>query len=174
MTRLIEFRPDPELDLVLERVVDVPKDLVWKAWTTPEHVKQWFTPAPWKTVVCEIDLRPGGAFRTVMRSPEGQEFDNVGCYLHIVENELLVWTDALEPGFRPTRRPPDDSAGSGIWAFTAVIRLAAHGKGTKYTALAIHRTLAERKAHEAMGFHEGWGKALDQLVELVGSWKRPR
>ena len=101
-----------------------------------------------------------------------EEFDNVGCYLQIVENELLVWTDALEPGFRPTRRPPDESAGSGIWAFTGVIRLAAHGKGTKYTAMAIHRTLAERKAHEAMGFHEGWGKALDQLVELAGSWKK--
>jgi uncharacterized protein YndB with AHSA1/START domain len=63
---------DTGLDLVLERVVDVPPDLVWKAWTMPEHVKRWFTPAPWKTVACEIDLRPGGAFRTVMQSPEGK------------------------------------------------------------------------------------------------------
>ena len=50
-----------------------------RAWTTPEHLKKWFTPAPWTTVDCEIDLRPGGIFRTVMRSPEGQEFPNVGC-----------------------------------------------------------------------------------------------
>ena len=65
MTRPIEFRPDPELDLVLERVVDVPKDLVWKAWTVPEHVKQWFTPAPWKTV--EVRDRPS----TRRRIPNG-------------------------------------------------------------------------------------------------------
>src|SRR5216683_7570134 len=81
---------DPRLDLLLERVVDVPPELVWAAWTTPEHVKKWFTPAPWTTVDCEIDLRPGGIFRFVMRSPEGQEFPNVGCYLEIVKNQKLV------------------------------------------------------------------------------------
>ena len=64
---------DPRLDLKLERVVEVPPELVWAAWTVPEHVKKWFTPAPWQTVDCEIDLRPGGIFRTVMRSPAGQE-----------------------------------------------------------------------------------------------------
>jgi uncharacterized protein YndB with AHSA1/START domain len=174
MTRPIFPTPDPELDLVLERIVDVPKDLVWLAWTTPEHIKQWFTPAPWKTVECEIDLRPGGIFRTVMRSPEGEEFDNAGCYLQVVEGELLIWTDALEAGFRPARRAPGHEAGSGVSAFTAVIRLEEHGKGTKYTALAIHRSTAERKAHEAMGFHDGWGKALDQLVELVKAMETPR
>jgi uncharacterized protein YndB with AHSA1/START domain len=171
MTRTSVIRPDPRLDLVLERIVDVPKRLVWLAWTKPEHIKQWFTPAPWKTVDCEIDLRPGGIFRTVMRSPDGQEFPNVGCYLEVVEGERLVWTDALEPGFRPTRRTTDNAAGGGVSAFTAVITLATHGKGTKYTALAMHRSEAERKSHEEMGFHDGWGKALDQLVELVGSMR---
>src|SRR6516164_2754151 len=77
---------DPRLDLVLERVVDVAPELVWAAWTKPEHVKKWFTPAPWKTVDCEIDLRPGGIFRTVMRSPQGQDITNVGCFLEIVAN----------------------------------------------------------------------------------------
>ncbi len=173
MTRPIIYQPDPELDLILERIVDVPRDLVWLAWTTPEHLKKWFTPAPWTTVDCEIDLRPGGIFRTVMRSPEGQEFPNLGCYLEVIERERLVWTDALEPGFRPTRRTTDNAAGGGISAFTAVISLATHGTGTKYTALAVHRTVTERKTHEAMGFHEGWGKALDQLVSLVRLMKAP-
>src|SRR6266850_1118177 len=86
MTRLIH-QPDPRLDLVLERIIDVPQELVWAAWTTPEHLKHWFTPVPWKTVDCEIDLRPGGIFRTVMRSPEGQEFPNLGCYLEIIKKE---------------------------------------------------------------------------------------
>ena len=164
MTRSNLYQADPELDLVLERIVDVPRDLVWIAWTTPEHIKKWFTPAPWTTIDCEIDLRPGGIFSTVMRSPEGQEFPGVGCYLEVVKNERLVWTDALEPGYRPTRRPP--SCGQSY--LTAAIMLEQHGKGTKYTALAKHSDVEGRKKHEEMGFHEGWGKALDQLVALVG------
>ena len=54
------YKPNPKLDLILERVVDVPRELVWKAWTTPEYLIKWFTPEPWKTVDCELDLRPGG------------------------------------------------------------------------------------------------------------------
>jgi uncharacterized protein YndB with AHSA1/START domain len=158
-----QYKMDPNLDLVLERVVDVPPHLAWKAWTEPEHLKKWFCPLPWKTVECEIDLRPGGIFRTVMRGPEGQEFPGVGCYLEIVKNEKLVWTSALLPGYRPAPKPvngPD-------LLFTAVILLEPQGKGTKYTAIAIHQDEEGRNRHEKMGFHEGWGKALDQLVELA-------
>ena len=158
----IPWKIDPELDLVLERVVDVSPALVWKAWTEPEHLVKWFTPAPWTTVDCEMDLRPGGIFRTVFRSPEGEEFPNVGCFLEIQPNRRLVWTDALEPGFRPSRLEPDAP-----FKFTAAILLEAAGKGTKYTAIAIHKDRDGRKAHEEMGFHEGWGKALDQLVEVA-------
>ena len=150
----MKHKTDPKLDLVLERVVDVPVEKVWAAWTKPEHVVKWFTPAPWRTVECEIDLRPGGAFRTVMRSPEGKDFPNVGCYLEIVPNEKLVWTDALLPGYRPAPEP----------FMTGVILLERRGKGTKYTAIAIHRDEATKKRHEEMGFRDGWGKALDQLV----------
>jgi uncharacterized protein YndB with AHSA1/START domain len=99
----VTVQHDPRLDLVLERVVDVAPELVWAAWTVPEHIKKWFTPAPWKTVDCEIDLRPGGIFRTVMRSPEGQDITNVGCFLEIVANRKLIWTVALQPGL-PTVR----------------------------------------------------------------------
>ena len=69
-----DYKPDSKLDLVLERVVDVPPELVWAAWTRPEHIVKWFTPEPWIIVDCEIDLRPGGIFRTTMRSPEGRDF----------------------------------------------------------------------------------------------------
>ena len=72
---------DPNLDLVLEREVAVPPHLVWKAWTDPEHLKQWFAPKPYETPEAEIDLRPGGIFRVVMRSPEGEDMDQgAGCY----------------------------------------------------------------------------------------------
>jgi uncharacterized protein YndB with AHSA1/START domain len=148
------WKPDPKLDLVLERVVDVPRELVWAAWTKPEHIVHWFAPKPWTTTECEIDLRPGGILRFTMRSPEGKDFPNIGCVLEVVPQERLVWTDALLPGYRPSEKP----------FFTAVIALEKQGKGTRYTATAIHRDAAGRKQHEDMGFHEGWGQCLDQLV----------
>lgn len=149
--------PDPKLDLVLERIVDVPPELVWLAWTTPEHICKWFTPKPWTTTSCEIDLRPGGGFRATMRSPEGKEFPNVGCYLEIVPNRRLVFTDALLPGYRPSANP----------FMTAVIEIEPADKGTRCRATAIHRDEETRQKHEEMGFHTGWGTALDQLVALA-------
>lgn len=150
--------PDPSLDLVLERDVDVPRHLVWRAWTTPEHVRAWFAPAPWTVDECVIDLRPGGVFRTVMRSPEGTTFPGDGCILEVVEGRRLVWTDALLPGFRPAPEP----------FFTAVIELFdSAGGGTRYVATAMHRDPDARARHEAMGFLEGWGTVLDQLVAHI-------
>lgn len=160
------IQTNPKLDLVLERVVDVPKELVWAAWTKPEHIKKWFTPAPWTTVACEIDLRPGGAFRTVMRSPEGQEFPHVGCYLEIVPQEKLVWTSALGPGYRPAVRTAGTDTCDEL-LFTAIITLVAEGTRTRYTAVALHGDEATSKKHEEMGFYPGWGAALDQLVALA-------
>jgi uncharacterized protein YndB with AHSA1/START domain len=157
MTSRSTYQPDPKLDLVLERVVDVPRELVWAAWTQPEHIVKWFTPAPWSTTHCELDLRPGGMFKTTMRSPEGEEFPNVGCFLEVVPNERLVWTDALLPGYRPAPEP----------FMTAIVTLEPHPKGTRYVAIAIHGNEETRKRHEEMGFREGWGKALDQLVAHV-------
>lgn len=155
-------RLDPKLDLVLERVVDVRPELVWKAWTTPEHLKRWFCPRPWSVSECELDLRPGGMFRPVMRSPEGQDMpSNVGCFLEVVENRRLVWTTALLPGYRPAPPAPEDLH------FTAVITIEPHGSGTKYRAVAMHSAEHGARKHADMGFHQGWGKALDQLVELA-------
>jgi uncharacterized protein YndB with AHSA1/START domain len=102
----------------------------------------------------EIDLRSGGILSFTMRSPEGKDFPNTGCILEVVPQERLVWTDALLPGYRPSQKP----------FFSAVIALEKQGKGTRYTATAIHRDEAGRKQHEEMGFYEGWGQCLDQLV----------
>lgn len=154
---------DPRLDLEFERVVDVRPALLWKGWTTPDLITQWFTPAPWKTVACQIDLRPGGAFSSTMQSPDGQQFSNTGSYLQVVENELLVWTNALLAGFRPAPKPAVEVA----FVFTALVSFTPEGSGTRYYARAMHRDESDRARHESMRFEEGWGKALDQLVALV-------
>lgn len=146
---------NPALDLVLERVIDVRPELVWKAWTEPEHIKKWFTPAPWTTIDCQIDLRPGGIFSTTMRAPDGTvQPPSAGCFLEVVKERRLVWTDALGPGYRPNKEP----------FMTAMILLEPEGAGTRYTAIAMHADEATRRRHEEMGFHQGWSTALDQLI----------
>lgn len=155
---------DPELDLTFERTVDVATAQIWRAWTEPEQIKRWFTPAPWRTIACSLDLRPGGSFYTVMQSPEGEEFHNAGCYLEVLAPHRLVWTNALAPGFRPAAIPP------GEFAMTAIIELAEHAGGTRYRATVLHENPAARAQHAAMQFEAGWGKALDQLVALVKTW----
>lgn len=152
---------NPELDLVLERDIDVPVELVWKAWTTPEHMKEWFVPKPWTIAHCEIDVRPGGTMSFTMRSPEGQEFPNNGCYLEVVENRRLVTTDTLMAGYRPSANP----------FFSAVIEMEPKGTGTRYRAIAIHGNADTRKKHEEMGFHDGWGTVLTQMVDYIKAGK---
>lgn len=154
---------DPKLDLRLEKIAEISPELIWKAWTTPEILMKWFCPRPWKTVECEMDLRPGGIFRTVMLSPEGQKFPNLGCFLEVLPNKRLTWTDALLPGFRPVEVP---ASGAGF-LFTATIQLEPHARGCKYLAIVKHRNEADRKQHEEMGFEQGWSICLDQLIETV-------
>jgi uncharacterized protein YndB with AHSA1/START domain len=160
MTATHPLEADPRFDLVLARSIDVPPALVWEAWTKPEHVSQWFVPRPWTITECEIDLRPGGVFRTVMKSPDGTEYPNSGCYLEIVPGKRLTWTNVLLPGFRPAvvEQGP---------RFTAVLSLEPEGNGTRYVATAYHPDETSRSTHEAMGFHHGWGTVLDQLVEFI-------
>jgi uncharacterized protein YndB with AHSA1/START domain len=155
-----------ELDLVLERTLDAPRDLVWKAWTDPAHLKRWFAPRPYEISEVEMDLRPGGIFRIRMTGPDG--FDtghgNAGCMLEIVEGEKLAWTSALGPGYRPAEM------GEGCESFpmTAIVTLADACDGkTLYRAVALHRTMADRDMHEQMGFQDGWGTTARQLEELA-------
>ena len=145
---------DPKLDLVLERDVDVPPELVWAGWTEPEHLKKWFCPRPWQTVHCEIDLRPGGWFRTVMRGPEGPEMDSTGCYLEVVPGSRLVWTGALGAGYRPVVQTADIP-----FLFTAAVHIEPRGGGTHYRVVAMHADADGAAKHEAMGFSAGWGAA---------------
>ncbi len=148
-------------ELLLERVVPVPPAAVWRAWTDAELLKTWFCPKPWLTVEAELDLRPGGRFRTVMQGPDGTRMEHVGCYLEVNAPHRLVWTTALAPGFGPAKDHP------AVPAFTCVLTFEAVPGGTRYTARATHRDAAGAEAHAKMGFHDGWGAALTQLVDAV-------
>lgn len=151
---------DPKLDLVLERVLDVSPEQVWRAWTTPELMKKWFCPEPWKVTDAEVDARAGGIFRTTMASPDGQEFPSTGCILEAIPNKKLVWTSVLLPDFRP--QPNNEGM-----KFTGFILLEAQGNKTKYTAIARHGNEEDCKNHAEMGFEQGWGICADQLVKLM-------
>ena len=158
------FTPNPALDLVLERTVPVAPDRVWAAWTDPELLKQWFTPAPWRTIAADLDVRPGGRFDTTMESPDGEQYPNGGCYIQVESGRLLVFTSVMTEDFRPV--PPTNGADD--LPFTGRIEIApAPDGGTHYRAIAMHADEAACTRHAEMGFADGWGAALDQLVALM-------
>ena len=155
-----------KLDLVLERTIDAPVDLVWKAYTDPEHLKQWFAPRPYQITECELDLKPGGVFRIRMVGPEGFDTGHgtPGCVLEVAHGKKLSWTSALGPGYRPN----ESGDGCDSFPMTAIVTFEDTGNGkTAYKAVAMHKNEADREAHEKMGFHEGWGTVAGQLEEYA-------
>lgn len=144
-------------ELLITRLIDAPRDKLFRAWTDPALLKQWFAPHPYTTPEAALDVRPGGASRIVMRSPDGQDMPMHGVYLEVVPNEKLVFTDAYVRAWEPSAKP----------FMTVILTLEDEGGKTRYTARVRHWTAEDRDAHEKMGFHQGWGQCLDQLVALV-------
>lgn len=157
MTNAAEAANEGGRELVLTRFMDVPREKIFRCWTEPELLKQWFAPRPYTTPIAELDVRPGGATYIVMRSPEGQELPMHGVYLEVVPNERLVFTDAFTRAWEPSEKP----------FFTGILTLAEEGGKTRYIARARHWTREDCEAHEKMGFHEGWGQCAEQLAALA-------
>jgi uncharacterized protein YndB with AHSA1/START domain len=158
MTASAEAVPTSDRELVLTRTIDAPRAKLFRAWTDPKLLKQWFAPLPYTTPVAELDVRPGGANLVVMRSPEGNDMPNRGVYLEVVENERLVFTDAYTKAWEPSAKP----------FMTVILTFEDIGDGkTRYTARVLHWSVADRERHEKMGFHVGWGMCTDQLAALV-------
>lgn len=144
---------DPDTDLSFTRTLAVPRKLVWECWTQPEHIPHFFIPAPNKVTAVDIDLRVGGRFNTVF-DVDGQVMDNRGVYLEVVPQERLVFTDAYTEGWKPAPDP----------FMTAILQLSDTPEGgTRYTAIARHRSSKARKTHADMGFFDGWGTVVTQL-----------
>jgi uncharacterized protein YndB with AHSA1/START domain len=144
-------------ELMLTRLIDAPRDKVYRAWTDPNLLKQWFAPLPYTTPSAELDVRPGGAALIVMRAPDGKDMPNRGVYLEVMPNQRLVFTDAYTKAWEPSEKP----------FMTVVLTFEDEDGKTRYTARVRHWTVADREAHEKMGFHQGWGICADQLTALV-------
>lgn len=154
-------------DLRLERILEAPRDLVWKAWTDAEHIKQWWSPRPYQTSECEIELRPGGKFYTRMTGPDGFDFSGTACILEAVPQERIIWSSTMKDGYRPNEFADDGCNG---FPFTAIHTFDDAGEGkTRYTATVLHANAKDRDAHSAMGFDEGWATCADQLAEVARS-----
>ena len=146
-------------ELTLTRLIDAPREKVYRAWTEPKLLKQWFVPRPWTISGVSLDVRPGGSSLIVMRDPDGKDYPNRGVYLEVVENEKLVVTDAYTSAWVPSGKP----------FMKLVLTFEDEGGKTRYTARALHWTEADRKAHEDMGFHQGWSQCTDQQEALVAT-----
>jgi uncharacterized protein YndB with AHSA1/START domain len=144
-------------ELILSRLIDAPPEKLFRAWTDPALLVEWFAPLPWTTARAELDVRPGGASLVVMRGPDGTEFPNRGVYLEVVPNRRLVFTDAYSTAWEPSSKP----------FMTVILTFEPEAGGTRYTARVRHWTIADRETHEQMGFETGWGQATDQLAALV-------
>ena len=131
--------------------------MLYRCWTEPALLKQWFAPKPYATPLAEMDVRPGGSSLIMMRGPDGQDMANRGVYLDVVPNERLVLTDAFTEAWQPSAKP----------FMTVILTFEKQGEKTLYTARVRHWTVEDREAHEKMGFHVGWGICTDQLAALA-------
>ncbi len=152
-----EAAGDRELRLV--RIIDAPPAKVYRCWTAGELLVQWFTPPPWKTVSADLDVQRGGSQTIVMQGPDGTQMPMHGVYLEVVPDHRLVMTDAFVRAWEPSSK-----------AFmTTELTFEDLGGRTRYTARVLHWSAEDRAQHEAMGFHQGWGTATDQLAALAAT-----
>jgi uncharacterized protein YndB with AHSA1/START domain len=138
--------------LVIERIFDAPRSLVFKVWTEPQHLVHWYGPRGFTLPACKLDLRPGGAWRSCMLSPEGREYWVKGVFREIVELERLVFTYAHE-----------NEDGTRGHETLVTVTFADQGGKTKLTLRqAIFESVKERDSHRG-----GWNSSMDRLVEYL-------
>ncbi|SEN02468.1 Uncharacterized conserved protein YndB, AHSA1/START domain [Loktanella fryxellensis] len=150
--------------LTFTRTLAASPAAVWRCWTEPDLIRQWFAPRPVVTTEVDIDPVPGGTFRTVMEVPgHGTVAGDAGCILVADPARRLVWTNALGPQFQPNRM----GDGPMDFVFSAEIQIAPAPGGCTYTATVRHATPQAAAAHCDMGFFDGWGTATAQLEEVA-------
>jgi uncharacterized protein YndB with AHSA1/START domain len=154
-----------ERELVITRVFDAPRELVWKAWTDPEHLMRWWGPKYFTSPACKIDLRVGGKYLFCMRSPEGKDFWSTGVYREIVEPERIVWTDSFadEKG-NPV--PASYYGMPGDWPEEMLVTVTFEERQGK-TKLTLRH--AGHPAEIGEMAEAGWNGSLDKLAETLSA-----
>jgi uncharacterized protein YndB with AHSA1/START domain len=160
-------------EFVVTRTINAPRALVFKAWTEPMHMARWWGPHHFTNPVCEMDVRPGGTFRIVMRGPDGVDHPAKGVYHEVKEPERLVmtidhsdlsdeWHDIVNPNRdRSAGRPP-------LPGLTTVTFEEQDGK-TKLTVKILFGSAEIRDALLKIGMTEGWSQSLERLESLLAS-----
>lgn len=143
-----------EREIVMTRVFDAPRQLVYDAFTKPELLKRWFGPRGWRMEVCEVDLRVGGGFRFVLRGPDGSNFGMRGVYREIMPPERSVHMESF-----------DDFPGES--QVTAVF--VEEGGRTTLTATVLYASQEVRDAVIKSGMEHGAAESYDRLAELLAS-----
>jgi uncharacterized protein YndB with AHSA1/START domain len=156
-----------EQELVITRVFDAPRELVWKAWTDPERVKRWWGPKGFTAPFCKIDLRVGGVFHYCMRSPEGKDYWNTGVYREIVEPERMVCTDSFadEEG---NVVPASHYGMSSDFPLEMLVTVTfeEHGEHEGKTKFTLrHVGIPSGVDHD--GAQQGWNESFDKLAEVL-------
>lgn len=146
-------------DLILKREMNASPATLYRCWTEPKLLKQFFAPAPGETIEAVIDPTPGGRFYTLMRFEEHGDIDGEGCVLIADPGKRFSWTDALSEGYRPNKTP----------FFTADIRFEAIPEGCRYVVTAKHADEDTAAQHASMGFEQGWGTVATQLEHLAAT-----
>jgi uncharacterized protein YndB with AHSA1/START domain len=162
---------EAERDFVITRVFDAPREIVFRAWTDPKHLAQWWGPRIFATHIYEMDVRPGGAYRIAMRGSDGAEYPIKGVYREIVKPERLVMTmdvsehpAAWHDMVKPNRRK-DETNPAGEMLMTATF-----DEFGEKTRLAVRVRLISTEIRDAMlkmGMTEGWSESLDRLQEVA-------
>jgi uncharacterized protein YndB with AHSA1/START domain len=156
MTGTADTKPIAEREVVITRVFDAPRSLVFRMWTDPKHVARWWGPNGFTNPVCEMDVRPGGAIRIVMRAPDGVEYPMTGVFREIVEPERLVFTNA-----------PVDEDGKPLLDGITTVTFAEHGGKTKLTVQMRAVGLHARAVRMIEGMEAGWTQSIDRLAAHV-------
>ncbi|APR77776.1 Putative glutathione S-transferase-related transmembrane protein [Minicystis rosea] len=141
MKMAIEASSATEPVIVMTRIFDAPRDVVWLAFTDPKHVVRWYGGRGFSSPRCEMDVRPGGLWRHTMRTPDGSEHPLEFIYVEVVKPEKLVWQN-VDHGKR-TSGPP---------TCCNTITLEEHGKQTKWKLVARFNTIADRDLAARSGF----------------------
>ena len=152
-----------ETTLQFTREISASPHSIWRCWTEPDLLKEWFAPKPVATTHAVIEPRSGGHFNTTMVAPDMPEpMSGEGCVLAAEQGQRFAFTNMMTRGFQP-----QDTSGEGQFPFTAEITISAHDTGCTYTVTVRHLDVAGAEAHRKMGFFEGWGSAADQMVVLA-------